>query len=242
MQDPLVADTEAHIKYIKKVLAGNDGTIKFLRLNLGLNDVEVPTIKEFLMALDAAKTDQDHLMLLAYLYTAARREELFRLRWKDVDFKNNQIRLACRKNKDGEWWYDWITLDERLMGPLRAHQKITGLQGFVFLNQQGSEHPKYWIPYQSRQHWLKGLCEDAGVKQFGFHGIRHLCASILAAENVPLVKIQNHLRHRHLTTTQRYIHNMNRQENLAVLKALPDLEGNLKRGPINEKQALNEIR
>ncbi len=206
----------------------------------------VPTIQEFLMVLDAAKTDQDYLMLLAYLYTAARREELFRLKWKDVDFKNSQIRLACRKNNDGEWWYDWITLDDRLMGPLKAHQKKTGLQGFVFLNMQGSEHPNYWIPYQWRQHWLKGLCEDAGVKQFGFHGIRHLCASILAAENVPLVKIQNHLRHRHLTTTQRYIHNMDRKENLEVLKALPDLEDNLKRRPIKRpiktEQALNENR
>ncbi len=44
MQEPRVAYTESHIEYIKKVLAENDGTIKFLRLNLGLNDIEVPPV------------------------------------------------------------------------------------------------------------------------------------------------------------------------------------------------------
>lgn len=59
------------------------------------------------------------------------------------------------------------------------------------------------MPYLYRQHWLKRLCAKAGVKQFGFHGIRHLFASILASKNVPLVEIQKMLRHGSIQTTAR---------------------------------------
>lgn len=67
------------------------------------------------------------------------------------------------------------------------------------------------LPYEYRQHWLKILCEKAGVEPFGFHGIPHLFASILAAENVPLVEIQFMLRHTSLATTQRYIHRLKKE-------------------------------
>jgi integrase len=55
---------------------------------------------------------------------------------------------------------------------------------------------------------MKSLCKRAGVKHFGFHAIRHLTASILAQANVPMVTIQAILRHKHLTTTERYIRGM----------------------------------
>ncbi len=194
----------------------------------------VPTLEDFYTVLDVCSTEQDRLMLWMYLQTGARREELFRLGWKDVDFNKNQVRLYWRKNKKGQWEEAWLPVKGELMGWLRTHQKTTGLQRFVFLNFNGSEKSRFWIPYQYRQHWLKNLCEEAGIKQFGFHGIRHLFASILAAENMPLVEIQHMLRHKHLSTTQRYIHRL-KKENREVLKALPNL-GKNKKSPLKAHQ------
>ena len=76
-------------------------------------------------------------------------------------------------------------------------------------------------PFTARIQWLRRLCVRAGVERFGHHGIRHLCASILAARGVPLVEVQRHLRHENLTTTQRYIHQL--QKSPAVLSALAGL-------------------
>ncbi|MGE4402865.1 MAG: tyrosine-type recombinase/integrase [Desulfobulbus sp.] len=63
----------------------------------------------------------------------------------------------------------------------------------------------------------------AATKQFGFHGIRHLFASILASQNVPLVEIQKMLRHGSITTTARYIHSLG-SGNREVVEVLPGLK------------------
>ena len=80
------------------------------------------------------------------------------------------------------------------------------------------------MPYLYLQNWLKKLCAKAGVDQFGFHGIRHLFASILANRNVPLVEIQKMLRHGSITTTARYIHSLGagNREAVEVLPGLND--------------------
>lgn len=43
---------------------------------------------------------------------------------------------------------------------------------------------------------------------FGCHAIRHLTASILAQADVPMVVIQGILRHKKLSTTERYVRRM----------------------------------
>lgn len=128
-------------------------------------------------------------MLYCYLQTGDRRDELFRLTWADVDFFRKRIRLSWRKNKVGEWRSQWLSVKDDLLEWLLRHRKKGGnINEHVFVSQQN-------LAYQYRQHWLKRVCRKAKVKPFGFHGIRHLFASILASENVPLVEIQYMLRH-----------------------------------------------
>lgn len=158
----------------------------------------VPPERDFWKAYDAADTDQDRSMLLAYLHLAARRSELFGMRWEDVDFSQSRVRLYTRKRKDGSLEFDWLPMTDELSQTLLAHrQEITGR--WVFPD------PATGFPYLCRRHWMKRLCDKAEVKPFGIHAIRHLTASILAKANVPMVDIQAILRHKHLATTERYI-------------------------------------
>ena len=186
----------------------------------------VPTLEEFWQIYDEAETEQDKLMLFAYLQTGARRDELFRLRWVDVDFFGKRVQLFSRKNKAGEWKGCWISVRQELLDLLLKHKKATKQKNLVFGYQEGDQ----FVPYLYRQHWLKRLCKKAGVPEFGFHGIRHLFASILAAQNVPLVEIQYMLRHDCLTTTQKYIHRL-KKENREVLAALPGLRSRNEKSP-----------
>lgn len=157
----------------------------------------MPTEDDFWKAWDAAK-GQDKVMLLAYLHLGARRSELFRLRWEDVDFAGSKVRLFCRKNRQGTWESAWLPMTDDLFNALLDHKKEKATD-LVFPN------PETGSPFTERLHYMGRLCKRAGVKPFGFHAIRHLTASILAKHDVPLMDIQAILRHSNLTTTQKYI-------------------------------------
>lgn len=144
--------------------------------------------------------EEDCTMLLCYLHTGARRDEIFRLRWEDIDFQRSKLTLWTRKRKHGSWESDTIPMTATLReGLLRQRAKSNGT-GLVFT----------WSgrKFKYRRHWLRYWCAMAGVKRFTFHSIRHLTASWLDAHNIPLTTIQAILRHKSATTTARYLHEL----------------------------------
>jgi integrase len=159
----------------------------------------VPPEQDFWKVYHVAESDQDKLMLLCYLHLAARRTEIFQLRREDVDLDRRQVRLFTRKRKDGSMHYDWLPMSDTLRNAFVPHM-AKGCGKWVFPN------PQSGLPYFDRNKWMVRLCLNAGVEKFGLHAIRHLSASILVAEQVPLPEVQAVLRHTNLTTTQRYVH------------------------------------
>lgn len=161
----------------------------------------VPPLADFWAVLACAETSQDSVFLLSYLYLAARRSELFHLSVDDLDFSRRRLKLGTRKRTDGSLEYNWLPIADVLFPFLSAH--VAGVSGrWVFPN------PKTGKPYFERGKWMKRLCAAARVKPFGLHAIRHLTATILAEQGVPLVQIQQILRHKRLTTTERYIRSL----------------------------------
>jgi integrase len=161
----------------------------------------IPPEEDFWKVYEQAQ-GQDRVMLLAYLHLAARRSELFRLKWEDVDFSRSQIRLASRKRRDGSWKTHWLPMTPKLSSALLNHRQAYADQEFVFID------PHWDRPYRFRSYLLHELCRKAGVKFFGFHAIRHLTASLLAKAGVPMITIQQILRHESLATTERYLHSL----------------------------------
>jgi integrase len=79
----------------------------------------VPPEEDFWKVYDAAK-GQDKVMLLTFLHLAARRGEVFRMQWSDIDFGSSRIRLWTRKRKDGAYEYDWLPMTQELRKALRS--------------------------------------------------------------------------------------------------------------------------
>lgn len=140
-------------------------------------------------------------MLLAYLHTGARKSELFSLKWEDVDFARERVRLWTRK-RDGGLEFDWIPMTGQLIDTLKEQRLETGFREYVFVNSKTGK------PYVNADRMIKRVCGRAGVKPFSFHAIRHLTASMLTKAGVDLATIQLILRHRSVTTTARYIHSL----------------------------------
>jgi integrase len=168
---------------------------------------------------------QDKVMLLTYLHLAARRSEVFHLQWDDVDFLNGRVRLWTRKRTGGHQEYDWLPMTTELKNALLLwrqerlrHTQTTKEYVFVCLDKTAFCEDYYGKPFIHRQHLMEKLCVKAKVKAFGFHGIRHLTASILYQKGYPLSVIQTILRHANPNTTARYIHSLGLEETRDALE------------------------
>ena len=158
--------------------------------------VYVPPMEDVQAVLDKMPPE-DRVMLLCYLHTGARRDEVFRLQWSDINFPAKRISLWTRKRQDGSWESNTVRMTEELRQALLQHRGTTDGQGLVFHN-QGRK-------YKHRRHWLGYWCGIAQVPRFTIKSIRHLTASWLCEQGVPVSTIQSVLRHKKATTTDNYL-------------------------------------
>ena len=146
-------------------------------------------------------------MLTAFLHLAARRGELFRLTWADVDLAGRTVALRTMKTRDGSWKVSVLPMTTELRAALlwqwerrrAGTENVFTVQGGGFGNQYEGQ------PFKVRQHVMGKLCARAGVEPFGFHAIRHLSAIILYRAGYPVAVIQKILRHEAPGTTERYL-------------------------------------
>ena len=124
----------------------------------------------------------------------------------------------------GSYEYDWLPMTEELRKSLMQwwEQRPIKDSEYVFLCLDNTAfcHEQYGKPFKYRQHFMKRLCDKAGVKRFGFHAIRHLSASILFKIGYELGVIQAILRHKSPGTTERYLRSIGLER---VRDALEDL-------------------
>jgi integrase len=193
----------------------------------------VPPEEDFWKVYDTAE-GQDRLMLLACLHLAARKGEIFRLTWSDVDFGNNSVQLTTRKRKDGSLEYNWIPMTSELRKALLWWWENRPIKGKtnVFLCLDDTEFCReyYGKPFLKRLQFMRRICDRAEVKRFGFHAIRHLTATTLYKLGYEVAVIQTILRHKSPSTTERYLKNIGLEKR--ARGALEELSG--RRGQVLE--------
>jgi integrase len=139
-----------------------------------------------------------HALVLAAITTGARRGELIRLKWSDIDLKKGRALVRETKN------------DEQRTLPLAGK----ALEALRELKLQNSSRSEYVFPQPSGlpgpyenfdAHWNAAL-EAAGIRDFHFHDLRHTTASMLAAQGASLLEIADVLGHKTLAMVKRYSH------------------------------------
>jgi integrase len=146
---------------------------------------------------------QDLVFLLTMYFTGARRGELFRLLWDDVDLKEGKIRLTDHKGGEGAERERYLALHPELVKALAWWFEARPCQvDNVFMQTQNES--SMGLPYQQRMHFMNTLCDRAGVKRFGFHSIRHKSAAITFVSQ-GLGAAQILMGHYRATTTDIYV-------------------------------------
>lgn len=156
------------------------------------------THEEEIKLLNACSGRRAHLraLVITALDTAARRGELFKLKWSDVDFNNDVIRLRATTTKTATARTIGITprVREELMKLWL--ESAQDMDDTVFgYGKENSTIKTAW----------KSACRAAGVDSFRFHDLRHTATTRLVQTGVPstlVMKITGHTQH---VTFARYV-------------------------------------
>ncbi len=159
-----------------------------------LTELELPRVL-------AAAKDQGPTMYAAVLVSIAtglRKGELLRLKWADVDFEAQSLRILISKNGDARGAHLPSSAAAALRDLKRANVVSTSA---VFINERGEPATQWWV-----ERFWRRIRAAAGLQGFRWHDLRHSCASLLAANGASLLEIGSVLGHRSPAVTARYAH------------------------------------
>ena len=181
----------------KKLCKGLGFTIEMPRVNsIRTEDLTPKQLKNLLEAIQKdAHPHAGPLMLMA-LYCGMRRGELFKLKWKDIDFERGFINLVDPKGGPNQI----IPMNDMAKEVLQS-LPITK-SSYVFPGRGGKQRTDIKIP-------VNRIKKKAGLpKDFRpLHGLRHTYASMLASSGeVDMYTLQKLLTHKSPLMTQRYAH------------------------------------
>jgi integrase len=135
-----------------------------------------------------------YLIVLLAITTGARKGELTKLSWNDIDFDRRTAYVATTKNGQPKV----LPLTDSVIRELQLFD--TKDSSLIFASKVKEE-----VAYCFTKPWKKAL-EDGEIKDFRFHDLRHSCASYLAQSGASLLEIADVLGHKQISVTKRYAH------------------------------------
>lgn len=133
--------------------------------------------------------------------TGCRKNELLKLRWKQVEFGARRILIEGAISKTGR--RRMIPLNDGAFAVMRALEAFRDIHcpnsPWVFCYKDGRRVVRIDKPF-----W--NALARAGIEDFRIHDLRHTFASWLVTEDVSLYHVKELLGHRSINMTERYSH------------------------------------
>jgi site-specific recombinase XerD len=177
-----------------------------------LDDEQISALMRVVME-KAASGDmvakRDYALLLMFITTGMRRQEIIGLRGSDIELRKDDFVVRCRV-KGGD--YVGRAVSEHLVREVL----LDYLASCNRMNALGSNRP-LWTRHDRAGHTgaplsshsfsknLKAYARSAGIDKIHIHQTRHTFARIISEETGSIVETQDALGHKNLATTRVYI-------------------------------------
>ena len=172
-----------------------------------------------------------------------RREEIIGLKWTAIDFENNTLTIqhtVTECNLDGKH-IEVASDTAKTDSSLRTMPLVTNFREMLLAKKEKQEHYrklcgrsycKEYLDYifvnEMGERWkprylsdgFKRILEQNGLRRIRFQDLRHTCASLLLANNVPMKKIQEWLGHSDFSTTANIYAHLDFQSKISSAKAM----------------------
>lgn len=145
---------------------------------------------------------RDYMLIVLLLGTGIRRTEVVNLKWKDIDFENNLIKVFGKNRK-----LENIVITEKLKKEFASY--------YLFLKKYFNDDIQYVITdrygkqiTQNGIHMImRGLKEKMNFKdvRVSCHTFRHTFCHRLAVSGMSAFAIQKMMRHQNISVTMRYV-------------------------------------
>ncbi len=167
----------------------------------------------------AAATKQDAAIYLTAAMTGLRRGELVALRWRDIDFSGQAIRVRANYSfgelvtpKSGKIrTVPMVPEVAQALAPLRQRELFTGEHDPVFPGVGGGH-----LDASALRRRYAAAVKRAGLRALPFHSLRHYFGSMVV-NRATLVQVQSWMGHSHIQTTARYLHAKSQADDAALL-------------------------
>lgn len=185
----------------------------FSNNNLEEENGNIWTINEFNQFISSVDDKVYHTLFDLFFYTGVRKGEALALKWNDIDFNNNTIKInksITRFKRDNhniittpktKKSIRTISIDNLLKNELLNLQEYYITNDINFNNNYFVFGGKKSISFTSLERNKNKYCDKSKVKRIKIHEFRHSHACLLFSNNVPINDISNRLGHSDISMT-----------------------------------------
>jgi integrase len=182
-------------------------------------DIEVFSLEEVMALVRAAASAQDAAIYLTAAFTGLRRGELLALRWRDVDFSNQVVRVrssyadgALTTPKSGKVRSVPMAPDvAEALAKLGQRASWTADDDLVFVGQRGS-----YLDGRALRRRYDAALKRAGLRKLRFHDLRHTFGTRMIGK-ADIRRVQEWMGHADIQTTMKYLHYAPREGDAALV-------------------------
>jgi integrase len=182
-------------------------------------DIEVYSPEEVMALVRAARSEQDAAIFLTAAFTGLRRGELIALRWRDVDFRAQTIRVRASYAEGHETTPKSGKVRSLPLAPqvaealakLSQRRHWTGDEDLVFPGTEGDH-----LDARALVRRYEAAIKRAGIRRLRFHDLRHTFGTRMIAK-ADIRRVQEWMGHADVQTTMKYLHYVPREADAALV-------------------------